>query len=446
MLSNNARHFPLQVDADAIKVFYIEGFLRYEYKFLKNRLEDDPDVSLVSVVRRASPETTGGAADLVTAERLKAFEVVILGDMEANYLTDAEYQALVRWIDEGHALLVLGGYHSFGPDGFRKTPLAGVLPVVFAESPPVQSEEPFTLQLTEQGKAHPVFEVSGDRVKDAALWAAAPSLAGYSVVQRAKPGADVLAVNPGVNVNSAPAVVAAVQRYGAGHTMVLTADTTWRWSRMTRVLGQADTLFARFWSQTLRWLSGRKVEQDRPPLVVSTDQPDYQVGKPVVIRTVRQTRGDNQTAVPEAGDVRIEVSDEQGKLVAVPMRSNSGEPDSLNGTFYPSVGGRYQVLATLAGPGGTSATERTEFLVHGSDLEFANPGTSPDQLRTISALTGSVYYPIENAEELANKIDRRQRRVSRVERTEYWNSPGLFLFFLAAVTAEWVIRRRNHLV
>jgi hypothetical protein len=215
---------------------------------------------------------------------------------------------------------------------------------------------------------------------------------------------------------------------------------------MTRVLGQADTLFARFWSQTLRWLSGRKVEQDRPPLVVSTDQPDYQVGKPVVIRTVRQTRGDNQTAVPEAGDVRIEVSDEQGKLVAVPMRSNSGEPDSLNGTFYPSVGGRYQVLATLAGPGGTSATERTEFLVHGSDLEFANPGTSPDQLRTISALTGSVYYPIENAEELANKIDRRQRRVSRVERTEYWNSPGLFLFFLAAVTAEWVIRRRNHLV
>jgi len=447
MLSNNARHFPLQVDADAIKVFYIEGFLRYEYKFLKNRLEDDPDVSLVSVVRRASPEAAGTVADLITAERLKAFEVVILGDMEANYLTDAEYQALIRWIDEGHALLVLGGYHSFGPDGFRKTPLAGVLPVVFADAPPVQSEEPFTLQLTERGKAHPVFEVSGDRVKDAALWAAAPPLAGCSVVQRAKPGADVLAVNPALNVDNAPAVVAAAERYGAGHTMVLTADTTWRWSRLTRVLGQSDTLFARFWSQTLRWLAGRKVDQDRPPLVVSTDQPAYQVGKPVVIRAVRQAgAAQNPAASPGTGDVRVEVIDEQGRLVTVPVQSNSGEPDVFSGTFYPTAGGRYQVLATLAGPSGASANERTEFLVHGSDLEFANPGTSPEQLRTISALTGGAYYPVESADELADKVERRQRRISRVERTEYWNSPALFLFFLAAVTAEWVIRRRNHLV
>jgi len=238
-----------------------------------------------------------------------------------------------------------------------------------------------------------------------------------------------------------------VQRYGAGHTMVLTADTTWLWSRMTRVLGQADTLFARFWSQTLRWLAGRKVEQDRPPLVVSTDRPDYQVGKPVAIRAVRQAgTGENRTPSPGTGDLQVEVIDEQGRRVTVPMRSNSGEPDTFGGTFYPTAGGRYQVLATLAGPSGPSANERTEFLVHGSDLEFADAGTSPEQLRAISALTGGAYYPVEAADELAGKIEHRQRRISRVERTEYWNSPALFLFFLAAVTAEWVIRRRNHLV
>ena len=116
-------------------MFYIEGFLRYEYKFLRRRLEDDPDVSLVSVVRRADPRQTGPEAELLTADRLKSFEVVVLGDMEANYLNAAEYQALIHWIDEGHALLVLGGYHSFGPNGFRNTPLAAVLPVVFAKAP-----------------------------------------------------------------------------------------------------------------------------------------------------------------------------------------------------------------------------------------------------------------------------------------------------------------------
>ena len=54
--TNNRGHFPLRVEAEPIRVLYVEGFLRYEYKFLKGRLEDDPDVSLVSVVRRASEE------------------------------------------------------------------------------------------------------------------------------------------------------------------------------------------------------------------------------------------------------------------------------------------------------------------------------------------------------------------------------------------------------
>ena len=51
--ANNSRHFPLRVDAEPIRVLYLEGFLRYEFKFLKDRLEDDPDIGLVSLVRRA---------------------------------------------------------------------------------------------------------------------------------------------------------------------------------------------------------------------------------------------------------------------------------------------------------------------------------------------------------------------------------------------------------
>src|SRR5262249_39376752 len=55
-LGNNVAHFPLQVDKEPIKALYLEGFLRWEYKYLKARLEDDPDIALASVVRRISPE------------------------------------------------------------------------------------------------------------------------------------------------------------------------------------------------------------------------------------------------------------------------------------------------------------------------------------------------------------------------------------------------------
>jgi uncharacterized membrane protein len=445
VLANNYAHFPLRVDVEPIRVLYVEGFLRPEYKFLKNRLEDDPDVNLVSVVRRINPEVAEPRTgkELLTPERLKGFDVVLLGDMEASYLSGPEYQALVHWLDEkGHSLLVLGGYSSFGPDGFRSTPLADVLPVVFADKPPYQSEEPFTLELKKAD--HPIFEVSSDRVKDAAAWRALPPLTGQAVVQRAKPGAEVLAVNPGLLVEGQPAVVIATQRSGgAGHVMVLTADTTWRWSRLPRVLGQSDTLYARFWSQTVRWLAGRSQNDQRPLLAVSTDRPDYEVGKKVKVRVVRQPRPDNDLA---GMDLAAEVSGPGGKTTPVPLEASSAEPDVFTGTFAPAVGGRYEVTASLTGGGKPPDQQVAEFLVQGSDLELADPGTNRENLRAIANATGGAYLDVEDAEQLAGKVPHKERRLRQVARVEFWNSPWLFCGFLAAVTGEWLLRRRNHLV
>jgi hypothetical protein len=67
-------------------------------------------------------------------------------------------------------------------------------------------------------------------------------------------------------------------------------------------------------------------------------------------------------------------------------------------------------------------------------------------LQSISSATGGSYVDIEDAAKLAERIERKERRLSQVRRTEFWNSPALFVFFLAAVTAEWLIRRKNHLV
>ena len=197
-LGNNAVHFPLRVDAEPIRILYVEGFLRTEFKYLKTRLEDDPDVALASVVRRVSPDGNDRpAAGMFTAARLKNVDVIILGDMEKSFLRDPDYRQIVRWLDgKNHSLLVLGGYNSFGPEGFRGTPLADVLPVVFRSGPPYQSETPFRLRLSARGEGHPLFALSRDQVKDVAAWNAAPPLEGMSLVQRIKPGADDLAVNP----------------------------------------------------------------------------------------------------------------------------------------------------------------------------------------------------------------------------------------------------------
>ena len=446
-LADNAHHFPLQVDADAIRVFYIEGHLRFEYTSLKRRLEDDPDVALVSVVRRVSPERlaadTGG--DYLTRDRLENFDVVILGDMEADYLDAAEYEAVVQWVDGGGALLVLGGYASFGGNGFRATPLAAALPVVFADEPPYQSEQPFRLELTELGRRHPIFELTGDRVKDAAMWSTAPHLEGSALVRRAKSGADIFAVNPNFEVDGKPAVVVAAQRYGNGHTMVLGADTTWRWTRLRRVFGQADTLYARFWSQMLRWLSGKDTARDRPLIVLSTDRPDYEVGKGASIQVRRQSTPDRELGESQV-KVQIVRQGQDDQAIDVALRTSSADPDTFTGEFYPRAGGRYEVIAELIEEGKPVANQTVEFLAHGSQLELSDPGTNVTLMQSIATASGGWYCDIDQVDQLPQRIERRQRQIGRIQRSEYWNSPALFILFLIVVTAEWVIRRRSHLV
>lgn len=193
----------------------------------------------------------------------------------------------------------------------------------------------------------------------------------------------------------------------------------------------------------MRWLSGRGADDQRPLLVVSTDRPDYDVGKKVTIRVQRQPRPDADLA---GTDVGIEVIGPGGKVVPVAVRANSAAPDSFSADFYPPAGGRYEVAATLAKDRQMMANQASEFLVHGPDVELADTGTNRENLRAMAAATGGVYVDIEDAERIADKIPPRERRRLQVVRTEFWNSPLLFAAFLAAVTAEWVIRRRNHLV
>ena len=67
-------------------------------------------------------------------------------------------------------------------------------------------------------------------------------------------------------------------------------------------------------------LAGRDVEQKRSLLTVSTDRPDYELGKTVGIRIVRQPQPGSDTG---PADVLVEIVDESGKN-AKPVSACSG--------------------------------------------------------------------------------------------------------------------------
>ena len=65
-----------------------------------------------------------------------------------------------------------------------------------------------------------------------------------------RPGASVLAV-PAVRA-APPRALVAVQRYGAGRSMVFTGEASWRWRMM---LPAGDRSYDTFWRQAARWLA-----------------------------------------------------------------------------------------------------------------------------------------------------------------------------------------------
>lgn len=457
---NNVRMFKLRVDAEPIRVLYLEGYLRPEYTFLRDRLGNDPDVDLATFVRSANPELAGASGvmvgtELITAERLKKIDVVLLGDFEARMLDEQTYRLLKEWVENGGALMVLGGYHNLTEGGLTDTPLAEALPVELMTGPLAQIEEPFAFKLTEEGKRHPAMVLTGDTVRDASLWESLPMLKGIVAVRSAKPGATVLARHPAVPPDSPDRqgfIVLAWQRFGKGPVAVLTADTTWRWSRIPRLTGKPDTLYVRFWSQMIRWLAGREIDKDITALTVTTDAAVYDRGQRVTVRVNRNPAAMVPGQEGAATSLLVSVRTPDGRTAPL-TPAQSADPNAWTATYFPDRGGRFEVDGRLVVPaaGGQRdvANQTAEFLVHGSSLELDDPSTNPAALAQLSHLTGGVYADIDDQDglnRLVQSLPSEERVIYETRKATVWNNPALFVLFLACVTAEWIVRRRNQLV
>lgn len=461
---NNAVPFRLRVEAEPIRVLYIEGYLRPEYTFLREHLSSDPDVDLVTLARSAAPDAIGNAlglpgAELLTLDRLRKIDVILLGDFEASMLDESAYAVLNQWLSEGGAMMILGGYHNLTPTGLAATPLGAALPAEPATGATTQIDEPFQFQLTPEGRMHPALFLTGDTTRDVSAWESLPRLSGVVAIGKTKAGSTVLARHPQISADDPQKQgypVLLTQPYGKGTVTLLTADTTWRWSRLPRLAGQPDTMYSRFWSQMVRWLARRDVVAQRPSFRVTTDALSYERGKRVSIAIRRFPANMVPDAETQTSTPTLLIRTPDGRSVPIPLSASSSDNNTWSATYFPDRGGRFTAEAKLASvpQGGSTpardiASDITEFLVQGSPLELDDPSTNPAGLAQIASLTGGVSATIDDDASLQYLLDALPDSAStsyETRRAGMWNSPLLFVLFLALICVEWVIRRRNQLI
>jgi uncharacterized membrane protein/Mg-chelatase subunit ChlD len=451
IVENNHRSGFSMVVEPGIRVLYIEGTLRGEYGAIVDRfLAKDPDLEFYAMIqtrpnvflRRTNIEGLQINALPSDEETINKFDVFILGDLDSSYLKPPQQELMLKRVRAGAGLVMLGGYHSLGPGGYAGTPLGDALPVGLGTREVGQILDPLLPLVTPEGLRHPIFANIGaffptkaGGPKESGL----PELDGCTRVQAARPGAAVLAVHP-TDVNQMP--ILAVQTVDKGRTAVFCGDTTRKWQQGPRALGQ-DSPFLRFWGQMVRWLAGRSSAVEAKASVSgSTDKGYYEPEEPIRITAiVRDDKGEGAANAKVIAKVsRVPGPAEEVALVTVP-----GPGGHHGGTFTPRVAGRYEIAIEARVGEATLAAEKLIVEAGRANLEFEKLDMDEKMLARIAAASGGRYFHINTASSLIEQLDRsqRQKRVY-LERPLFW-PPAFWAIFVAALTAEWILRRRSQL-
>jgi len=455
---NNTRDLYLLVTDPKIRVLYVEGVVRPEYKPLKSVLETDPNVELAALVQVRKGEflQSGSRNDLAltgfpqTLEDMRKFDVFLLGDLDRSYFSAKQLENLKTAVSEGKGLLMIGGYASFGPGGYEGTPVEEILPVFVGPRDIGQETAPFVLKLTPEGLEHPIFY--GTRDFFAAPGGQTPReklpyLKGCTRLGRPKPGASVLAVHPDRAGPAGPLVVLAVQSYGSGRTAAFAADTTYQWYLPYKALGR-DSPYIKFWGQMVRWLANKEIKEtaDEPGVTLLVNKPFYNPGESVTVRArVREEEG----RATNYADVTGSLISAGGERTPLPLVLAPGSVGMYEAKLDPPDPGEYKILVEARKDGKRLGLAEDSFVVGRANQEFDRLSIDAALLKQLAQATGGEYYEPANFGDLVERLRSRTIKEDIHRELGIQTVPGLFgiLFavFLTLVTAEWLLRKHYQL-
>ncbi|MCC7475726.1 MAG: hypothetical protein IT425_10040 [Pirellulales bacterium] len=483
--TNNEASTFVRVRPGGINVLYLVGAQRVgggagpEQRFVRAALARSPDIVVTRRLINYDPmgvditELVGSPTPLANAAsgiprgtpnaRANPLpDVVVLDNVDSQGLNAASWQAIAQRVERGMGLIMTGGYHSFGPGGFRGSQLANVLPVeigpaqrqAFGETPrhDVQLAGPLRIRPTAPlGLKHPIMQLSATgsgnlrnptpahaEGSDGNPWPRLPPLDGANRIERTdlKPNAQVLAEAD--DPQRHPLLV--VGQAGEGRVLAFAGDSTWRW-----VMAGFGEAHRRFWRQGILWLA-KKDERTEGKVWIELASRRAARGARVDFKLGAETP---QGQPAEGTEFTVNVLTPEGKSEPVqPTKSSEGWTAAYRGATKP---GDYRIVVTAKSNGTELGKAEARFLVPNQDVELDRPAAEPTLMAQLAAMTQPAGGAALAAEELPDLLKRlaaqppdvKQEVVAKIT---YWDTWPFFLTFVGLLAAEWFLRKRWGLV
>ncbi len=481
---NNTHDVTVHVDEQQWQVLYLEGYPRWDFRFLDHALRRDGGVDVRFVVEaqlqaeldkerlahaaakkanaKKDKAKKGNAAsqddaaaqddtlpDLPTlahlpedASEFAEYHAVILGDVSPKLLPRRLQVQLVKAVqEEGVGLIVQAGPEHM-PHEFADGPLAKILPVKLdpadlraddkdgpGMSAPAYS--PYRMAITAPGSIHPSLRLYDSATKNRQVWNSMSPFYWAAATDRAAPGATVLAE---VKTAGATHPLIAEHFAGRGRVIFIGTDATYRWRRNI-----GNYLFYRFWGQAVRHVArakDRRADESWMELQPGRVEP----GEAVAVE-LYAVDGDGQPLTQPEVSVQVmrrdgEADDATPTQQTVTLQRGE-EPGHYRGQWKSDAAGEFQLQRTGEDGKKTIAAVR----VAPTGRELLDPTVDRDALGTLADLTGGGLLELSEIGTLPKHLKGEATTEQEVHDEELWDN-WLTLVLLVGLYCGDVLARR----
>ena len=433
---NNQRSFTVKVLKSKIKTLLITGNLNWDYSFLKRALEKDKNVELETLVYGKERKAILGRFPQGDKE-LSLFDILILVDPPKFILSDhkKEIEDFV-YIQGGAALFLLGKEFI---DSHAFSEMSTLLPFDLLGRNITFTSAPFNLELTEEGKLHPITQLVENLEENLKIWSDLPPFLGVDILGSVTKDATTLAElkNPSNPNVVSPGIV--VRNYGKGKVMATTVTPFWRWDFLLWGIGKDNQIYQTLWNNSVRWLV---VREDMDLINIFTDKKIYKGGERIIIQA--KIFNQNYQKIKDASVV-VNIKGESSPDSEVVSLSLDDLGDYI-ATLRALPPNQYNFKGEVTREGKKIGTKTGEFLVEAYTLEDSDLKTNFDLLKKIAEVSGGKYYEKEKIANLSNDLKLTEKEEQKTSEIQLWNSPLLLAIFVLCLSLEWAIRKRSQLL
>ena len=457
VLGNNELDAFLSVNDKGLSVVLIDGGMLMEQSYMRRSLATAEFIDLQFIPIYKSEIEAGPRDDLEKLFEDDSIDVFILSNIDSRLLYDEiesplGLQALQDAVlNRRKGLMMLGGYHSFGPGLYHSTPLAEILPVQMRKTERQEFNADIRRDLHISGEIplqpavnHPLTQLGEDNLP----WSKLPPIVGANRFAGVKNNALILLES--ADQAAHPILVAGNPN---GRVLAFAGDTLWRWNsnwseEKQRTYKQE---YDQFWRQVILWLAFWDSKDDES---ISIEFPQRRFQPKGRVRfgvKAQSVNGDKLTDVT----YRAVLTQPDGKQQPVAVTGTGDGNWSEVDRELISQPGLYLLQIQGSRNGASLGVAERQFVVVDRDVEKSNPVANRDQLASLANQTNEFGGRLINPEQLGDVLTDMIENppVEKIQIPTKWkfgettsHSLAFLMVFVALLATEWILRKKWGLV